>query len=639
MRSHRFFILFTLLAGIFVGGVFQAAHAQQATPATLTITASTNPVAYGAGATLNWATTDGSSGTPSWCGLFGGQYGSNGITVNPSDSATTNGLTSPNWYQFGCYDNTYGVITTPWYEVDVQAPTVTAPTYQVNPYPTIPYGTRATISWSVTPGSAGVTWCKVYGGQYGTTGKTVSPMLSGSMQTNILYSTPNPGYSFGCNDAYYGYVPAVFTQANYSPPAETTVSASLSPANSIAYNGTQYFTATVTPGDAGIAWCGWSGGQFGTLYFVSNSNMNITNVNEPASYQFSCYDYYYGVVSTPWYTVDVNPPSQTYFYINATDNPVAYDTGTTLNWQVNPGDAGASSCTLFAQDGTVMAQGTSGATPTGNLTSSSYYTLGCMDNYYGFTLAPWYEVNVDPLVPPQVSLTADAASVQSGASTNLNWSATAGTYPLAWCGVQGGTYGAGTQENSTDSGSTGPLLTDTSYQFNCEDTDGNWSSTPWLTVGVNSSCPAGETGTPPNCTPIPCYSPGYSADICTCAPTYSGGTGAASCSCTSPAQGTPPSCTVPVPTISVSPNRVGNGETTVISWSASDATDCSLSGATASGPVSLASGVLSCNSLASCALNNQSVSSAITAPTTFTITCGAETASVNVGFLPSIKEI
>src|SRR5271169_1760473 len=123
----------------------------------------------------------------------------------------------------------------------------------------------------------------------------------------------------------------------------------------------------------------------------------------------------------------------------------------------------ATSC--MASGGWSGSETTSGTTSTGALSASTSYSLACSGS--GGTATADATVTVPP--PPTVSITASPASVISGQSPTLTWSATNATS----CTASGGWSGPKSTSGTT---STGTLSANTSYILTCAGTGGSVSA-------------------------------------------------------------------------------------------------------------------------------------------------------------------
>lgn len=158
--------------------------------------------------------------------------------------------------------------------------------------------------------------------------------------------------------------------------------------------------------------------------------------------------------------------------LSASLTNVTYNASTTLTWS----STNATGCT--ATGGTFAgAKGTSGSEGTGNLTTSTTYTLYCT-GAGGNSSTQSVTVTVGGAAT--ASLSAASSSIAYNTSTTLTWSSTNAT----GCTATGGTF-AGAKATS-GSESTGNLTTSTTYTLYCTGAGGN-SSTQSVTVTVGGA--------------------------------------------------------------------------------------------------------------------------------------------------------
>ncbi|GEM_PF-7050120 len=192
--------------------------------------------------------------------------------------------------------------------------------------------------------------------------------------------------------------------------------------------------------------------------------------------------------------------------------------------------------------------GTSGSQSTGNLISSQTYNLNCSGSYGSVSDSVTVNVGQQPQILPSVTLTANPAIINVGNSSVLNWYSQNANY----CNASGGWSGT---KLTSGSETVSPSVS-TNYTINCYNNSGQASS--FTTIYVNGQQ------------------------------------------------------TFPTVNISVNPNYIQNGQSTLLVWSSYNATSCYASG-----------GWYGNKSLS----GSENVSPSLN--TTYTITCSNGTGSVS----------
>jgi hypothetical protein len=325
-------------------------------------------------------------------------------------------------------------------------------------------------------------------------------------------------------------------------------------------------------------------------------------------------------------TVTVLPPPPT---VTFSASPIAIASGasSTLTWS----STDATSCTASgAWSGSVA---TSGSQSTGALTSTSTFTLTCTGD--GGTAAP-LSATVTVVPVPTVAIGASPTAIASGASSTLTWSsanATSCTASGAWSGAKA----------TSGSQSTGALSSTGTFTLTCSGIGGIAAQSatvtvvPVPTVTISASPTAIASGASSMLT----WS-STDATGCTASGAWSGAkatsgsestgtltsTSTFTLSCTG-VGGTsaPQSATVtvvpaPTVTISASPTTIAFGASSTLTWSSTDATGCTASGAWSGAK----------------ATSGSESTGTLTATNTFTLNCtgigGSDTKSATVTVLP-----
>ncbi|MEQ1802478.1 MAG: thrombospondin type 3 repeat-containing protein [Gammaproteobacteria bacterium] len=147
---------------------------------------------------------------------------------------------------------------------------------------------------------------------------------------------------------------------------------------------------------------------------------------------------------------------------------IASGAASTLTWS----STNATSCT--ASGGWTGAKSTSGSQSTGNLVSTTTYTLTCTGP--GGSVSQSVPVTVAS--PPSVTLSASPTTVASGAASTLTWSST----NVTSCTASGGWSGS---RSTSGSQSTGNLTGTTTYTLTCTGAGGSVTQSTTVTVGLS----------------------------------------------------------------------------------------------------------------------------------------------------------
>jgi hypothetical protein len=234
-------------------------------------------------------------------------------------------------------------------------------------------------------------------------------------------------------------------------------------------------TATLTWTTTNAASCTASGVWSGSK--ATAGTLVVGPLSGSSTYTLTC-DNGVGGINSGTVTVQVatsNPaPSITF---NATPTSVQPNGSSQLTWTTT----NASSCT--ASGSWSGSQGTSGSQSIGPLSATSTYALSCTGS--GGTTSSNATVTVGNTPAPVVMISATPASIKSGDSTTLNWSATNATSCTASNGWTGSKSGQGSQ-------SVGPLTTGTTYMLTCTGDGGSTqnSATVAVTAPASESSPA-----------------------------------------------------------------------------------------------------------------------------------------------------
>ncbi len=400
-------------------------------------------------------------------------------------------------------------------------------------------------------------------------------------------------YSFGSNaqDGTFPY--ASLIQGSDGNFYGTTYAGGANPALSGEFGGT-VFKLAVGPAPASAPPCtasgAWSGSEPASGSFIAapttpgNYTYTLTctsNTNQIISQDVTLT--VTAAAALPTVTIAANPSS------------LVLGSSSTLSWS----STNATSCTASgAWSGTEAINGSLSVTP--GATGSSSYALTCTGSGGSVTSTATVTVTAPPL--PTVTIAANPTSLVLGNSTTLTWSstnATACTASGAWSGTEA-TSGA----QSVTPGATGT----SSYALTCTGPGGSTTSTatisvtapvPTVMIVINpTTITTGQSATltwsstnATACTASGAWSgiettsgslsespAATGTDVYTLSCTGSGGTTSASATLTVSAVAPPPPA-APTVTIAANPPDITLGQSTTLSWSSTNATSCTASGA------------------------------------------------------------
>ncbi|HTC50383.1 MAG TPA: hypothetical protein VK700_00445 [Steroidobacteraceae bacterium] len=431
---------------------------------------------------------------------------------------------------------------------------------------TVGSGGTTTLTWTSTNATA----CT---GSDGWTG-ALSP--SGSQMTAAL--TTSTTFSLTCSGPGGTSSPAAVTVV-VAPAATVTLMAN---PQTVVAGGTSTLTWTSTNATSCTASGGWSGAQ------ATGGTQATAALTTSTTYSLTCTGP--GGASAPAAVTiavgAVTPPAT----VSLTANPQSVVVGatSTLTWT----STNATSCT--ASGGWTGAQATSGTQVTAALTTSTTYSLTCT-GAGGASAPAAVTIAVGAVAPPAtVSLAANPQTVAAGATSTLTWTSTNGTSCTASGGWTGAQATSGTQV-------TAGLTASTTYSLTCTGAGG--ASTPAAVTVVVApvatvtlmaspqSVAAGATST--------LTWTSTNATSCTASGGWTGteptgGTQVTaalttstsySLTCTGPGGLSAPSAVtvavVPVPTVTLAanPQLVAAGGTSTLTWTSTNATACTASGA------------------------------------------------------------
>jgi trimeric autotransporter adhesin len=479
----------------------------------------------------------------------------------------------------------------------------------------VPMQTPGTLQWNAQDAQT----CVASGGWTG------PQPTSGTATTNPLNATTN--FTLTCDGAGGSATQSVEIAVTGAP----TVKLGATP-------------ATVAAGGASsLSWsaenattCTASGAWQGTMATTGTTSTGA--LSKTTEYELTCTGAGGSATQSATVTVSALAPSVT---LSAAPSTVNSGSASTLTWS----SANATACAASgAWSGN---KPLSGSQSSGAVTASATYTLTCSGS--GGSATQSVTVSVKGAAP-SVSLSANPSTVASGLNSTVSWNAVNATS----CSASGAWAGA---KPVSGSQSTGALSSSSTYMLTCSGPDG--SAAQSATVSVKASTPTVSLSVGPSS-----VASGGSATLnwsatnatsCSASGSWSGAkpargsqsTGALTADATyvltcssaggSATQSATVSVTKPAPTVSLSasPSSVISGNSSTLTWAASNATSCTASGAwSGSRPVSGSqpTGALSSNAT----YTLRCTGSGGTATQSATVTVSSKpTATVSISATPS----
>jgi len=428
-------------------------------------------------------------------------------------------------------------------------------------------GNTSMLSWAAT----GATSCLASGswsGERGVEGTFTTPALSAPAT-----------YALDCV-GLGGSASGTATVSVAAPAAAPTVTLSASPTQ-IDSGSSAALTWSSTNATSCSASGSWSGSR------AVSGNQSVGPLSASATYSLTCSGS--GGSATATATVTVNaapPPAAPTVTLSANPMAPAYNGSTTVTWS----STNASSCS--ASGAWSGAKATSGSQSFGSLTADKTYTLTCTGAGGSATQSVTVDVGNPPA--PTVMISANPMAPAYNGSTTVSWSSTNASSCSASGGWSGTKATSGTQSFSS-------LTTDQTYSLTCSGAGG--SATQSVTVDVGNAPPTVTISANPM---APAYNgsttvtwSSTNATSCTASGGWTGTKATSgsqsfsnltadqtySLSCTGAGGSASQSVTVDVgavpPTVTLSANPMApayNGSTTV-TWSSTNATSCTASGA------------------------------------------------------------
>lgn len=556
---------FTLTCTGKTGTVSQSVHVSvvESTPEetpeapTLTVSADKSSVVAGGSATVTWSAKNVNSCTGT--GGFSGTLSSSGKkTVSPTQ-AQSYGLTCTGEGGTVSQSVTIAVTAAP---VKPAAPTLTL-SISKN---VITAGDTTTLSWTSTNASS----CSASGAWSGSKG------VSGS---ESVTPTSNATYTLTCTGEGGTVTKSVATVVNQPTPAPTLF-LNASASSIISGSG-----VTLSWSSANASSCTASGGWSGSKATSGSQALTLTSAQ---SFTLTCTGT--GGSVTKNVSVGVTQPAAVpTLTLTSSSASIVSGQSATLSWA----STNASSCTASGSwTGSKSTSGTQTVSPTANAT----YTVACTGA--GGTVTKSVSVTVtQPTPAPTVTFTSDKASIVSGQSANLSWTATNATQCTAGGGWWGGDRGTnGTQIVYPTSNAT--------YTITCVGTGGTVTKSVAITVTQPAAAPTlsisfdktsvtsgqlttlyWETTNATTCTGTGAWTGqkvllGGLAVYPTSNQTYTLTCTGAGGSVTKSATVSVTAAPTPAPTVTLSSNTtsVASGGSATLTWSTTNATACTASG-------------------------------------------------------------
>ena len=534
------------------GDTTQSATVQVAAPPApvIAIDATPNPADFNGAATLNWSVTNATSCSAT--GAWGGNRPTSGsLVVGPLTAAQTYGL------------NCTGPGGTRSNAVTIEVNAAPSPQLTIGLTPSsVAFNGTTRIDWS----SQNTTACTASGGwsgSRGTSGSEVSSPLTADTTFTLVCEGPGGSITRSAT-ASVGAAPTPTVTLNANP-------------ENIAFEGASTLSWSTTNATSCVASGGWSGTR-GT-----SGNVTVGPLTDDTTFTLTCSGN--GQDAQDSVTVTVDDPAPTLAF-SAQPDELPFNGTTTLTWSTT----NATSCTAFG-DWTGN-RPVSGSESAGPLTADASFRLVCTGP--GGSVDITRDVLVAAASAPSLSLQAADASVPSGGSTTLAWSAA----DVDSCVASGAWSG-----NRPLSGgeAVGPLTSASTFTLTCSGPGGSVERS--VTVDVDAN-PPGVTlnATPPGVPFGGSTVLGWNVTDATSCQAFGGWSGPKAVSggeqidnlqtdttfrlvCTGPGGTGSDEVTVtvqsaPLPgiTFSANPGAVSSGDSTTLNWSVSNATSCTAAG-------------------------------------------------------------
>ncbi|MEK7538952.1 MAG: peptidoglycan-binding protein [Patescibacteria group bacterium] len=565
------------------------------TPApTLTLSASPTTVSSGSSSTLTWSSTNATScslsGVPSVTGISG--------------TATISNITSTGTYSMMCTGS--GGSVTQSVTITVTVP-VTPPTVTLSsPQTTITSGNTATLMWSSTNATS-CTASGAWGGNAALSGtQTLTPTVTGTYTLTCTNTAGSASQSITITVTTATPVPTVTISAT---PASVTSGSPIT----LTWSSTNATTCTASNG--------WTGTK-------AISGTQASNPTTTTTYTLTCTGA--GGSSAQSTTVTVTALPLPTVSLTSPQTTITSGSNASLAWS----STNATTCT--ASGAWSGAKATSGTQTLTALTATGTYTLTCTNTTGSVNRS--VTITVTAAVPlPTVSLTSPQTTITSGSNASLAWSSTNASTCTASGAWSGSKTLSGTQTLTA-------LTATGTYTLTCTNTTGSVNQSVIITVTavVPSAPTATITATPTSVTSggstVIAWS-STNATSCTATGGTNGWSGTKGISgtqtfsnlsanttytmtCTGSGGTTAPQSTTVVvtapatPTVTLTANTtsVTSGGTAILTWTSTNASTCTASGAWSGNKT----------------LSGTQTLSNLTTTGTYTMTCGTATQSLTI---------
>ncbi len=530
------------------------AVAQQKQPSTGApiVSLAASPASVDAGATtlLSWSSTDAQRCKAS--GDWNGREPTQGTkTVGPLQASKN--------YKLSCVGLGGTATAATSVEVAMSAPPAMPVTTLTADPTSIASGGSSTLTWSATDASS----CTASGGWTG------ARAISGTESIGPLNA--NTSFSLACTGAG-GTSSATATVLVQQAAAAPTLTLAASPTSVLSGD-----TSTLSWSSTNTTSCSASGGWSGTK--ATSGSASVGPLMTGQTFSLTCNGA--GGSVTRSATIAITTPGAPTLTFTASPTSVAGGSSSTLTWSTT----NATSCT--AGGSWSGSKGTSGSQSTGALSANANYSLTCTGA--GGSVTQSAAVTVMPA--PTLTFAASPTSVQSGAASQLTWTATNATSCTASGAWSGSKSTSGTQ-------SSGALTSNKTYTLTCTGAGGSIAKTasvtvlpaPTLTLAASPTSVASGAATQlswsttnaTSCT----ASGGWSGTKATSG-TQSSGALSANTTFTLTCTGSGGSVSrsaaativaAPTLTLSASPTSVSSGGSSTLTWSSTNASSCAASG-------------------------------------------------------------
>jgi len=418
-----------------------------ADPPVVNLSADSTTIPYNSSANLSWTVTGAQTceGEGDWTGSkpFSGTYNTGNLISSKSYTLFCNGVGGP----------TRSTIT-----ITIESPSNTPELNFSSDRYFIGYDESVTLQWSSTNADA----CIASGDWSG------SKPLLGSQGSGNLQNDRH--YVLTCSNSSGGSIARIIDIVVAPRPVDPPELTFTADDYDIDYgtSTTLRWTSNYTTSCNALGTFGWSKPTTGTY--------DTGALFSSRTYTLRCYgDGGTRVTQNITINVGPNPNPVPTLNFSAQNDPIAYNTSTTLNWTTTNADT----CSGSGAWGS-SSRPTSGSYNTGNLTGDASYSLSC--DGPGGNVSQTITVTVgDPTNPPDVNFWADDYNISYNSSTTVRWTSDHAN----WCTLSYNSSSTGVALDG--SYGTGNLINDTIFSLSCGNTAG--TTTQALTINVNMTGP------------------------------------------------------------------------------------------------------------------------------------------------------